>query len=470
MPDITIPNTLSDGNTILASELNQNFTAVTDVVNGNIDNDNIAAGAAIAASKLAIASILTTASTVTVGVGTTGDANPRIALDSDGHLVLGSGSAAGDVRIKRESAGVAAIRNAADSAYEDLKVDGLTAAGTVSCATITPTNAINETVGGTGQTSWTTGDIPYASASNTLSKLGIGSDDQALKVVSGVPAWVTPPATDNTICQVRLSLTSSDPWGATSVSAGGTIYAIGVYGAVYATWDGSASTINQLSSESTLDVSAYSAGNYRIYIEADGTLTATAWSNDTTPPSDTLIGDGYYVNSSDNTKRALADILVHATGDVDWNTSRRGICHIDERLRSDTHLFCGETANTYSIAGSTSWRGTSGGSTLGENKVVLIASDSRVFMQAISSLDDTEPTNAQSVYSGIGIDSTSSNSAQIVNSTWGTNRAVYHGYLSTGKHTITHLERNEDAGTITIIGDNGSPANTQSGMLVKARL
>ena len=128
MPDITIPNTLSDGNTILASELNQNFTAVTDVVNGNIDNDNIAAGAAIAASKLAIANILTAASTISIGVGTTGDTNPRIALDTDGHLVLGSGSAAGDVRLTRESAGVAAIRNAANSAYEDLKVDNLTTA------------------------------------------------------------------------------------------------------------------------------------------------------------------------------------------------------------------------------------------------------------------------------------------------------------------------------------------------------
>ena len=189
MSNITIPNTLSDGNTILASEHNQNYTAITDVVNGNIDNDNIAAGAAIAASKLAIANILTTANTVTIGVGTTGDSNPRVALDSDGHLVLGSGSAAGDVRIKRESAGVAAIRNAADSAYEDLKVDNLTAAGTVACATITPTNAVDETVGGTGQTSWTTGDIPYASATDTLSKLGIGSEGQAILSTSGVPAW-----------------------------------------------------------------------------------------------------------------------------------------------------------------------------------------------------------------------------------------------------------------------------------------
>lgn len=46
-----------------------------------------------------------------------------------------------------------------------------------------------EAGGGTNQTSYTTGDILYASASNTLSKLGIGSSGQALKVSGGVPAW-----------------------------------------------------------------------------------------------------------------------------------------------------------------------------------------------------------------------------------------------------------------------------------------
>jgi hypothetical protein len=45
------------------------------------------------------------------------------------------------------------------------------------------------TAGGTGQTTYTTGDIIYASATNTISKLGIGSTNQVLTVVGGVPAW-----------------------------------------------------------------------------------------------------------------------------------------------------------------------------------------------------------------------------------------------------------------------------------------
>jgi hypothetical protein len=49
--------------------------------------------------------------------------------------------------------------------------------------------AIGAIYGGTAQTSYTTGDILYASATNTLSKLGIGSTGQVLTVASGVPSW-----------------------------------------------------------------------------------------------------------------------------------------------------------------------------------------------------------------------------------------------------------------------------------------
>lgn len=49
--------------------------------------------------------------------------------------------------------------------------------------------AIATTSGGTGLTSYTTGDLVYSSSGNTLSKLGIGTAGQFLKVVSGVPSW-----------------------------------------------------------------------------------------------------------------------------------------------------------------------------------------------------------------------------------------------------------------------------------------
>ena len=50
---------------------------------------------------------------------------------------------------------------------------------------------LGATYGGTGQSTITTGDLIYGSASNTLSKLAIGSTGNVLRVVAGIPAWGT---------------------------------------------------------------------------------------------------------------------------------------------------------------------------------------------------------------------------------------------------------------------------------------
>lgn len=57
--------------------------------------------------------------------------------------------------------------------------------------TVTLANALSETNGGTHQNSYTTGDFLYSSASNVLSKLGIGSAGQILRVSGGIPSWST---------------------------------------------------------------------------------------------------------------------------------------------------------------------------------------------------------------------------------------------------------------------------------------
>lgn len=49
----SVSNTFSNGDTIEAAELNENFTDVETVLNGGIGNDNISSSAAISTSKLA---------------------------------------------------------------------------------------------------------------------------------------------------------------------------------------------------------------------------------------------------------------------------------------------------------------------------------------------------------------------------------------------------------------------------------
>jgi hypothetical protein len=76
---------------------------------------------------------------------------------------------------------------------------------------------IGATYGGTAQSTYTTGDILYASASNTLSKLAVGTTGQVLTVASGVPSWaaasgggatITPTTSNTTYYVIGTSSTS----------------------------------------------------------------------------------------------------------------------------------------------------------------------------------------------------------------------------------------------------------------------
>ena len=64
----------------------------------------------------------------------------------------------------------------------------LTSVGTIATGVWNGTT-VGAGYGGTGFNTYTTGDLIYSSASNTLSKLGIGTSGQFLKVVAGVPSW-----------------------------------------------------------------------------------------------------------------------------------------------------------------------------------------------------------------------------------------------------------------------------------------
>ena len=84
----------------------------------------------------------------------------------------------------------------------------LTSVGTITSGTWNGT-AVDATHGGTAQTAWATGDLLYASGSNTLAKRTIGSTNDVLTVVGGVPAWAAP--TTPTIVWAAPSATLPTP-------------------------------------------------------------------------------------------------------------------------------------------------------------------------------------------------------------------------------------------------------------------
>jgi hypothetical protein len=79
--------------------------------------------------------------------------------------------------------------------------------------------------GGTNITTYTTGDTLYASASNTLSKLGIGTAGQILSVVAGVPAWTAAPPSGASITNDTTTASNLYPlFASVTTGAPTTIY------------------------------------------------------------------------------------------------------------------------------------------------------------------------------------------------------------------------------------------------------
>ncbi len=88
------------------------------------------------------------------------------------------------------------------------------------------TGTLGATNGGTAQSTYATGDIIYASATNTLAKLGIGTSGQALKVsAGGIPEWAAAGGSSN--------LTITDFTATASQTTFSVVYTVGLVEGVY---------------------------------------------------------------------------------------------------------------------------------------------------------------------------------------------------------------------------------------------
>lgn len=84
------------------------------------------------------------------------------------------------------------VINAANEARTISAGTGLSGGGDLSADRTISLSTVVETLGGTNQTTYSTGDMLYASGANTLAKRSIGSSGQVLTVSGGVPTWATP--------------------------------------------------------------------------------------------------------------------------------------------------------------------------------------------------------------------------------------------------------------------------------------
>lgn len=79
---------------------------------------------------------------------------------------------------------------------------------TITVQNLDITTTLNEVYGGTNQSSYNTGDILYASAPNTLSKLPIGTNGQYLSSNGTIPTWASIPSVAPTTETLNLTTVS----------------------------------------------------------------------------------------------------------------------------------------------------------------------------------------------------------------------------------------------------------------------
>lgn len=133
--------------------------------------------------------VMTNNSPIIIG-GASGTALTWVLFSSAGQLIAGDGltKTGNSINAVGTSNRITVSADAIDIASTYVGQTSITTLGTVTTGTWNAT-AVGAIYGGTGFTTYTTGDLIYASASNTLSKLAIGGSNQVLTIVGGVPTW-----------------------------------------------------------------------------------------------------------------------------------------------------------------------------------------------------------------------------------------------------------------------------------------
>jgi hypothetical protein len=127
----------------------------------------------------------------TVGINSiTLESTKSITLEH-ANLVVGDATGTGTVTIKSDSASVRSLTLENNVTIEGLPVNRVLVSDSTDTNVISSTDKLPVSLGGTGLSSYTAGDLIYASDTTTLSKLaaGTGNNGKVLTVSGGVPVW-----------------------------------------------------------------------------------------------------------------------------------------------------------------------------------------------------------------------------------------------------------------------------------------
>lgn len=388
---ITIPYTFVPNTTILSAQVNANFSVIASVVNGNLDNSNLSAGANISLSKLNLTQSLldlqSTGTTLAVGAGETGDTVERIGMLGNGQLVFGPGSSSAvDVGLTRTGAGTLQINNASSSAATNLDLNS--------------TPIIN---------------------------------------FSGIWGGNTVPA----ICGGRAYMTSGAPF--TDGSAGGTVY----YGPATSNLINLGGTI-QTFSEVSISTGSLS-GMYDVYATSASattiSLSTAAWGGINTPPTRSVDQYNRPTKHSATGSLLVAVIWVTSGNQCNDSTSERFISNVYNPISK--MMFAQDTTATWNYNSATV-RAADGNSTDGTGRVSFCSwlPSVPLYAECFCTLN---PTATSFAGIGIGLDSTTTLTVAAATDIGNTQTGVMCSYAASTTNGFHYLQRLEygNAGNCT---------------------
>lgn len=273
---------------------------------------------------------------------------------------------------------------------------------------------------------------------------------------------------DNAICDFRLTLTSGTAVTTGDVTGAGTLYCAPYKGNRIALYDGASWNV-RTSAEFSLALTLTSGKPYDIFCYDNAgvpALEALVWTNDTTRATALTTQNGVLAKTGVTTRRYLGTIYASGSNTTEDSVAKRYVWNYYHRVRRPMRVV--EATATWAYQTNT-YRQARATATNQLDYVQGVSEDQLAAAVTVSvSSDQTIGLVRMSV--GIGVDSTSANSAQLMSNglNAGANmayevRAAYAGFPGVGRHTLVWLEKSSAAGTTTWNG-TASDAAVQSGI------
>lgn len=270
--------------------------------------------------------------------------------------------------------------------------------------------------------------------------------DQILKVRTTAGNIVPLSGDDPETNGLRLTLTTAVPVTTSNVTAATTIYLTPFKSGSISLYDGT-TWVRRNTTEISLALGTLVSGkNYDVFAQWNGSavtlVLSAAWTNDTTRFDTLTRQNGIVVMSGAPNARYVGTLRTTSTTQTEDSDSKRFLYNFYNQAMRHMSVFDVTTSWSYAVTINT-WRQVRATAT---NRVEYVCGDASCDIQASAATQGEGAGTGVTLGAGIGIDSTTVNSAQIYGTRITTTNTIgyasteYKGYPGLGYHAINWLE------------------------------